>query len=180
MDRVLNNHTSFNLFQDWKVNRGQFKSRLVLVLFRLAKFIRSNPFLFILFIWYLALYRIFVEWILNIEINWNVQVGKNFKLAHGHGTVVESTTEFGNNCTLRQLTTIGHKMLPDGTYSKAPKIGNNVDIGSGVTIIGNIEIGNNVMIGAGAVITKSVPDNCVMVGNPGRLLKMSYTQNTIV
>ncbi|RZL61689.1 MAG: serine acetyltransferase [Pedobacter sp.] len=180
MSNNLGNVVSSNLFQDWEVNKGQFKSRLILVLFRLAYLIRNNPYLFVFFIWYLALYRLIVVWILNVEISWHVKVGRNFKLGHGHSTVVEASTEFGNNCTLRHLTTIGHKILPDGTYSRAPKIGNNVDIGSGVTIIGNIVIGNNVIIGAGAVITKSVPDNCVMVGNPGRLLKMSYTQNTIV
>lgn len=180
MDKGFTGTTNFNLFQDWNANKGHFKSRLILVLFRLAKLIRSNPISFVLFVWYMVLYRVLIEWVLNIEINWNVKVGSNFNLKHGHGSVVESTTEFGNNCTLRHGTTIGHKILPDGTYSRAPKIGNNVDIGSGVTIIGNIVIGNNVIIGAGAVITKSVPDNCVMVGNPGRLLKMSYTQNTIV
>lgn len=168
------NTTDFNLFQDWKENEGHLKGRVVLVLFRLAKFFRSNPVLFVLFSWYLVLYRIIIEWVLNIEINWHVKVGKGFKLSRGHGSVVASTTEFGNNCTLRHLTTIGHKILPDGTFSRSPKIGNSVDIGSGVTIIGPIEIGDNVIIGAGAVVTKSVPPNSVVVGNPARVLKMVY------
>jgi putative colanic acid biosynthesis acetyltransferase WcaB len=168
------------LFQDWKANKGNFKSRFILISFRLAVFVRKHSLLTIVFFWYLILYRIIIECFFNIEMSWHIQIGKNLKLNHGQGLVIEASAVFGDNCTLRHFTTIGHKMLPDGTYGKSPKIGNNVDIGSGVTIIGSIEIGDNAIIGAGAVITKSVPSNAVMVGNPGRLLKMSYTKNTIV
>ena len=48
----------------------------------------------------------------------------------------------------------------------APVIGDNVFIGTGAKIIGNITIGNNVLIGANAVVTKDVPDNCTVIGNP--------------
>ncbi len=166
-------------FQDWKVNKGNFKGRIVLFLFRIASFVRKNPVLTVLFIWYLALYRIIIEWIFNIEINWHVRAGKSLKLNHGHGSVIEASTVFGNNCTIRHLTTISNKLLPDGTYSLSPRIGNNVDIGVNAIIIGDIEIGDNAIIGAGAVVTKSVPPNCVVVGNPARLLKKVYSQHSI-
>lgn len=52
-----------------------------------------------------------------------------------------------------------------------PTIGNNVFVGANVVIIGNITIGDNVIIGAGAVVTKNVPSNCIVVGNPARVLK---------
>lgn len=168
------NTKNFDPFQDWKANKGHFKSRLILVLFRLAILFRKNPVLFVFFSWYLVLYRITIEWILNIEINWHVEIGSAFKLRHGYGSVIESTTQFGNNCTLRHLTTIGHKILPDGSFSQSPRIGNNVDIGSGVTIIGPIEIGDNVTIGAGSVVTKSILANSVVVGNPATVLKTVY------
>jgi putative colanic acid biosynthesis acetyltransferase WcaB len=70
-------------------------------------------------------------------------------------------------------------MLPDGTWSSSPRIGHNVDIGVNVTIIGDIEIGDNVIIGAGSVVTKNVPANSVMVGNPARLLKKVYDHHSI-
>ncbi|RZK64414.1 MAG: serine acetyltransferase [Pedobacter sp.] len=167
-------------FQDWRANKGNLRSRLILILFRLATFFRKHKLLAILFIWYLVLYRIVIEWILHIELNWHVKSGKNLKLTQGHGIVIQGSTVLGNNCTIRHHTTIGHKMLSDGTWSSSPKIGNNVDIGVNVTIIGDIEIGDNVTIGAGAVVTKSVLPNCVMVGNPAKLLKMVYTQHSIV
>lgn len=52
-----------------------------------------------------------------------------------------------------------------------PTIGNNVTIHCNSVIVGNIIIGNNVVIGAGTVLTKSVPDNCVVVGNPAFILR---------
>lgn len=75
----------------------------------------------------------------------------------------------GKNCTIRQLTTFGNLGKKDP--NARPHIGDNVDIGANVTIIGNATIGNNVSIGAGAVITKDVPDNCNVVGNPAYITR---------
>jgi len=67
---------------------------------------------------------------------------------------------------------------PDGSISRntrnnnAPIIGDNVTIGANVVIIGDITIGNNVIVGAGSVVTKSILDNCIVVGNPARILKL--------
>lgn len=69
-------------------------------------------------------------------------------------------------------------IMPDGSIKKniagncAPTIGDNVTIGANAVIIGDIMIGNNVTIGAGAVVTKSIPDNCIVVGNPARVIKV--------
>ena len=89
---------------------------------------------------------------------------------HGQALVVNDGTVFGSNCTVRNSTTIGNKRLKDGTYSRAPIFGDRVDIGANAVIIGPLTIGHNVAIGAGAVVVKDVPDNCVVVGNPGRVL----------
>lgn len=53
-----------------------------------------------------------------------------------------------------------------------PSIGNNVMITTNAIVIGNINIGDNAIIGAGAVVTKDVPPNAVVVGNPQRILKI--------
>ena len=75
----------------------------------------------------------------------------------------------GKNCTIRQLTTFGN--LGKKNPQARPYIGDNVDVGVNVTIIGDVKVGNNVCIGAGAVITKDIPDNCNVVGNPAYIVR---------
>lgn len=100
-------------------------------------------------------------------------------LFHGQALVVNQGVIIGENCTLRNSTTIGHKRQADGTFSPCPRIGNNVDIGANVVIIGDVEIGDNVIIGAGTVVTKSIPANSVVVGNPARILEKKDTTENI-
>jgi putative colanic acid biosynthesis acetyltransferase WcaB len=159
------------LFQDWQSNRRNFKGQLVLFLFRLASFINRWMITKVIFILYLLFYRYLVEWLWCIELPRKLTVGKGLSLYHGQALVVNQGVIIGDNCTLRNSTTIGHKKLADGTFSKCPRIGNKVDIGANVVIIGDIEIGNNVIIGAGSVVTKSIPPDCVVVGNPARILE---------
>lgn len=164
------NNTSYNLFQDWRVNRGNFKGQLVMFLFRLVMLINRSMILKVIFFPYLVWYRFFVEWTLGIELPRKTQVGKGLIIYHGQALVVNFKTVIGENCVLRNSVTIGHKKLADGTLSASPRIGNNVDVGANACIIGDITIGNNVVIGAGAVVVKDVPDNCTVVGNPAKPL----------
>lgn len=53
-------------------------------------------------------------------------------------------------------------------------IGDNVTLGGNVTIIGPVHIGNNVIVGAGSVVVKDVPDNCIVAGNPARIIRRNY------
>jgi putative colanic acid biosynthesis acetyltransferase WcaB len=159
------------IFQDWSANRQNFKAQLVLFLFRLVQAINQYTFTKIIFYPYLMLYRYFVEWILCIELPRKLTIGKGLSLYHGQALVVNKDTIIGENCTLRNSTTIGHKKLADGTFSGCPRIGNNVDIGANVCIIGDVTIGDNVIIGAGSVVIKDIPANCIAVGNPARILE---------
>jgi putative colanic acid biosynthesis acetyltransferase WcaB len=159
------------LFQDWQSNRKNFKGQLVLFLFRLASWINRSMILKVIFILYLLFYRYLVEWLWSIELPRKLIIGKGLSLFHGQALVVNQGVIIGDNCTLRNSTTIGHKKLADGTFSKCPRIGNHVDIGANVVIIGDIEIGDNVIIGAGSVVTKSFPSNCTIIGNPARILE---------
>ena len=77
--------------------------------------------------------------------------------------------KIGQNFSFRQNTTIGNKI--DGRNDLIPTIGNNVILGANVIIIGDVYIGDNVIIGAGCVVTKDIPDNCVVVGNPMRIIR---------
>ena len=158
------------LFQDWASNRQNFKAQLVLFMFRLVQAINKYAVTKIIFFPYLMFYRFFVEWTLGIELPRKLQIGKGLSLYHGQALIVNKSTIIGEHCVLRNSTTIGHKKLPDGTLSKSPVIGNNVDIGTNVCIIGAITIGDNVIIGAGTVVVKDLPSNCTVVGNPARIL----------
>lgn len=162
---------SFYVFQDWNENKGYFKGQLILLLFRFACLISSTRILTTIFFLYLIFYRVFVEWVLGVELPWRLKVGKGLKLYHGFSLVVNAGTVIGENCVLRHCTTIGNKRISDGNNNNCPTIGSNVDIGSNVCIVGSINIGDNVVIGSGTVVTKNVPSNCVIVGNPARIVK---------
>jgi putative colanic acid biosynthesis acetyltransferase WcaB len=158
------------IFQDWKANRGNVKARIVLTMFRLVNAINRYMLLKIILFPYLMFYRFFVEWVLCIELPRKLTAGKNLVFYHGQGLVINFKTVIGENCVLRNGVTIGHKKMADGSLSNCPQIGNNVEIGPNVCIIGDITIGDNVTIGAGAVVVKSIPANSVAVGNPARVL----------
>lgn len=96
-------------------------------------------------------------------------IGRNaFVLNHPYDTVLNAKS-IGDNFTCCQLTTIGNKI--HGRNDLVPTIGNNVSLGANVTIIGDISIGNNVIVGAGSVVVKDVPDNCIVAGNPAKIVK---------
>ncbi len=168
----MDSYKSF-LFQDWEINREtSFKSRLSLVLFRSTQY-PKNPTSKRLFTkLFRAIYQILVEWILGIELPWDTDIGHSLQLQHGHGLVVNHEATIGHHCVLRHTTTIGNKKNADGSYSAAPSIGNYVDIGCHVVILGAVKIGDRAVIGAGSVVLKDVPPGGVVVGNPARLIRV--------
>lgn len=97
------------------------------------------------------------------------RIGGGVFLAHPYGTIINASS-VGENFSVRQCTTIGNKR--DGDGRKGPTIGNNVTLGANVCIVGDIIIGNNVVVGAGSVVVKNVPDNCVIAGNPAKIIKV--------
>ncbi len=104
----------------------------------------------------------------GIEIHPGVKIGEGFFIDHGMGVVIGETAEIGDFVTLYQGVTLGGTSLQK--TKRHPTLGNHVVVGVGAKVIGNITIGDNARIGAGSVVIKSVPANCTVVGNPGRVV----------
>ena len=117
---------------------------------------------------YLAAYKFLIEWVFGIEIPYNANIGKGLIVYHGLGLVINKYTTIGSNCILRHTTAIGNKEL---VRSDCPIIGDNVNIGAHVCIVGKIKIGDNSIIGAGSIVTKYVPANAVVAGNPAKIIR---------
>jgi serine acetyltransferase len=102
----------------------------------------------------------------GITIPYTVKIGQGVIFEHQHGIVVHGYVTIGDNCIIRQGVTIGNRHLD--TPLAAPVIGNNVNIGCGAAILGDIKIGNNVNIGANAVVLSSIPNNHLAYGVPAK------------
>lgn len=105
----------------------------------------------------------------GIEIHPGAQIGRGLFIDHGMGVVIGETTIIGDNVLLYQGVTLGGTGLEKG--KRHPTIGNNVVIGTGAKVLGNITVGDNSYIGANAVVIKDVPPNSTVVGVPGRITK---------
>jgi serine O-acetyltransferase len=105
----------------------------------------------------------------GVEIHPGAQVGNGFFIDHGMGVVIGETTVIGDNVTLYQGVTLGG--TGKATGKRHPTIGHDVVIGCGARVLGNIHIGNDVRIGAGSVVVRDVPDDCTVIGVPGRIVQ---------
>jgi serine O-acetyltransferase len=103
------------------------------------------------------------------SIEFGDNIGSGLLVFHNTGCVVYPERA-GKNLTVGHLVTIGEGPA-DETGRTDPIIGDNVRIFTGSIVFGPITVGNNVTIGAGTVLNKSVPDNCIVVGNPARIIK---------
>ncbi len=105
----------------------------------------------------------------GIEIHPGAKIGKRFFIDHGLGVVIGETSVIGDDVLLYQGATLGGTGIVQG--KRHPTIGNNVVVGAGAKVLGNITIGDNSYIGANAVVIKDVPANSTVVGVPGRITK---------
>lgn len=105
----------------------------------------------------------------GIEIHPGAVIGKNLLIDHGMGIVIGETAIVGDNCTIYQGVTLGGTGKETG--KRHPTLKDNVFVGSGAKILGNITIGNNVKIGANSVVLKDIPDDCTAVGVPAKIVK---------
>jgi putative colanic acid biosynthesis acetyltransferase WcaB len=157
----------FKTFQEvWK-QRGNTKSFVFITLFRLSGKFTRNRFTRLIGSPIRIFYKMGVQWILGIDIPDRTKIGRRFTIYHGQGLVVHEDAIIGNDCVLRHNTTIGNAR--EG--GPCPVLGNHVEVGANSVIIGNVNIGDHSIIAAGSVVIKDVPENCVVAGNPARVVK---------
>jgi serine O-acetyltransferase len=107
----------------------------------------------------------------GIEIHPGAQIGKGVFIDHGMGVVIGETAIVGDYSLIYQGVTLGGTGKEMG--KRHPTLGENVVVGGGAKVLGNIQIGNDVRIGAGSVVLGDVPSNCTVVGIPGRIVYRS-------
>ncbi len=105
----------------------------------------------------------------GIEIHPAAQIGRRFFIDHGEGVVIGETSIIGDDVLMYQQVTLGGTGKDTG--KRHPTIGNNVILGAGAKILGNINIGDFVRIGAGSVVIEDVPPHSTVVGVPGRIVQ---------
>ncbi|MEP6757269.1 MAG: serine O-acetyltransferase, partial [Chthonomonadales bacterium] len=110
----------------------------------------------------------FSRFLTGIEIHPGAQIGRRFFIDHGVGVVIGETSIVGDDVLMYHQVTLGGTST--SRVKRHPTIGNGVLIGMGAKIIGAITIGNNCRIGANAVVNKDIPDDCTVVGVPGRIV----------
>jgi serine O-acetyltransferase len=131
---------------------------------------RVAHFLYTIKLFFLArLLSQFARFLTGIEIHPGSKIGQRLFIDHGMGVVVGETAIIGNDVLIYQGVTLGGTGVEKG--KRHPTIGNNVVIGTGAKVLGNITIGDNSYIGANAVVIKDVPPNSTVVGVPGRITK---------
>ena len=106
----------------------------------------------------------------NISSKYGIELygkyGNQLRIWHGP-IVINSLVQIGDNCQLHGNNCIG----TNGTSEECAKIGNNVEVGFGTTIIGNISICDNVIIGANSLVNKSIEEPGIYAGIPAKKIK---------
>ena len=120
---------------------------------------------FKLFWWFLlrqCMYRT------GIQIPYQTKIGRGFRIVHFGAIVVNPSAIIGDNFNIAEGALIGNTQ---GKKQGVPVIGNNVCVNANAIVVGGIHIGNNVLIAPGAFVNFDVPDNSIVIGNPGKIIQ---------
>ncbi len=111
----------------------------------------------------------FARFITGVEIHPGANIGRRVFIDHGMGVVIGETSEIGDDSLIYKGVVLGGTNLEKG--KRHPTVGNNVVIGAGAKVLGDITVGENSYIGSNAVVIKDVPPNSTVVGVPGRITR---------
>lgn len=114
------------------------------------------------------LIRGLIFFLYNSFIPYTCQIGEGTTFAYkGMGVVLHSRAVIGKNCIIAQQVTVGGRSKKEAV----PVIGDNVYLGAGCKVLGDVTIGNDVVVGANAVVLKSVESNTSVAGVPARVIR---------
>ncbi|MDY2912598.1 MAG: serine acetyltransferase [Agathobacter sp.] len=119
------------------------------------------------FVFYRAIYELMINKY-TTDIPSKTKIGPGFIIRHVGGIAINAEAVIGKNVEILQGVTIGSERR--GSRTGSPHIGDNVWIGTNAVIVGKISIGNNVLIAPNAYVNFDVPDNSIVIGNPGKIV----------
>ena len=154
-----------NFIRIW-LRDPRFRALLIL---RLGQLLKKKNFLFKLFV--LRYFKNKLSLKYGLDTTFNVKIGEGLKIVHLGGIVIHGNSVIGNNATIHNNVTLGQSLRGKENSLKVPQIGNNVFIGVGSILLGDIVLGDNVIIGAQTLVNKNFKSNSTIIGIPGRLLK---------
>lgn len=164
--------------EDLRAHQGKFSSAGFHAIFvhRLGR--RAHRWPIVLKLPALIIYSLLYFVVRNIygtEIPWSARIGRRFRIAHHCGIVIHHNCRIGNDCIVRQNTTIGA-----GSYESAhfgPILCDNVELGAGSAVIGKIKVHEGVRLGPGAVAMMNVPAGATVFAPPSRVVVMQRKEN---
>lgn len=164
------------VLQDWAVNATRPESQLILAWFRLAQWAAERwPRLKRLVV---SPYWLTCSLLFGVELPVTTKIGPRLRLYHAHGIVLSPHCRLGSDCQLRQNVTVGNKIDRSGNELGVATVGDHVDLGAGCVVVGDLHVGDHARIGALAVVVKPVPPWAVVVGNPGRVIRIDPPEPT--
>jgi serine O-acetyltransferase len=113
---------------------------------------------------------------LGVNLPGSTRVGPGLLIGHAGGIVVNAAATIGRNCNLSHNVTIGANK---GRRAGVPSIGDDVYIGPGAVVIGNVSVGNGVAIGANSVVVDDVPAGVTVAGSPAKIVSPSGSEQWV-
>lgn len=143
-----------------------------MILFRLCRKYSGNPVSFIFKIWFKNMQ---VKY--GFQIPYITEIDEGLMLNHYGNIVIHMNSIIGRNCNIAQGVTIGY--VSRGKKKGCPMIGNEVWIGANAVIVGKVLIGNKVLIAPLTYVNFDVPENAVVMGNPGKIISFQGSEGYI-
>lgn len=158
------------VLQDWATNAGQPDIRLFLAWFRMAQWAYNHWGVIGRLVY--TPYTLISTTFLGIELPVSCTIGPRLRMYHKVSIVIHHECTIGSDCQIRHGVTLASKFDRVRKTIVFPTIGDHVDIGACSAVIGDIHVGDHAEIGTHAVVTKSVPPWAIVVGNPGRVIRI--------